>query len=157
MMTPPQLLFLLTISFTVVSSSSSSSEEEAEAPAKLKTIARSAVEYSENNFKSEVEKGPHFVMFFAPWCGHCRKLAPAWEELAKVVNEEDPKVATVARVDCTFFAGLCAAQDVSGYPTLKFFKAGAEKEDGVKYRGKRDVETMRKFIKDKLAEEVRSR
>ena len=45
-------------------------------------------------------------------------------------------------------------QDVTGYPTLKFFKSGAEKEDGVKYRGNRDAASLEKFIAEKLGHEV---
>ena len=45
-------------------------------------------------------------------------------------------------------------QDVTGYPTLKFFKDGFEKEDGVKYRGNRDAAALEKFIAEKLGNEV---
>ena len=43
---------------------------------------------------------------------------------------------------------------MTGYPTLKFFKSGAEKEDGVKYRGNRDAAALEKFIAEKLGHEV---
>ena len=49
---------------------------------------------------------------------------------------------------------LSQIQDVTGYPTLKFFKDGAEKEDGVKYRGNRDAAALEKFIAEKLGHEV---
>ena len=49
---------------------------------------------------------------------------------------------------------LSQTQDVTGYPTLKFFKDGAEKEDGVKYRGNRDAAALEKFIAEKLGHEV---
>ena len=49
---------------------------------------------------------------------------------------------------------LCSAQDVTGYPTLKFFKSGAEKDDGVKYRGQRDAASLTKFIAEKLGAEA---
>jgi len=116
--------------------------------------AMSALELTEGNFKEEVGSGPHFVMFFAPWCGHCKNLAPTWEKLAVKYNQAEEKEVTIGKVDCTQQTALCSAQDVTGYPTLKFFKAGFEKDDGVKYRGQRDIKALEKFIKEKLGNEA---
>jgi len=116
--------------------------------------AASALNLNNDNFVSQVSGSPHFVMFFAPWCGHCKRLAPAWEELAAKMNKDVEKEVTIAKVDCTEATALCSAQDVTGYPTLKFFKNGAEKDDGVKYRGQRDLASLEKFINEKLGNEV---
>jgi len=116
--------------------------------------APTALELTEANFKDEVKTGPHFVMFFAPWCGHCKRLAPVWEQLAVKYNTQEAPEVRIGRVDCTQQTALCSAQDVTGYPTLKFFKDGFEKEDGVKYRGNRDAAALEKFIAEKLGNEV---
>jgi len=116
--------------------------------------ALTATNLDENNFKNLVSGSPHFVMFFAPWCGHCKRLAPVWEELAAKHNKDVDSEVTIAKVDCTVATSLCSEQDVTGYPTLKFFKSGAEKDDGVKYRGNRDAASLEKFIADKLGNEV---
>jgi len=116
--------------------------------------AVTATNLDENNFKNLVSGSPHFVMFFAPWCGHCKRLAPVWEELAAKHNKDVESEVTIAKVDCTVATSLCSEQDVTGYPTLKFFKSGAEKDDGVKYRGNRDAASLEKFIADKLGNEV---
>ena len=108
--------------------------------------AVSVLDLTEENFASKVSASPHFVMFFAPWCGHCKRLAPTWEELAGKMNVE--KEVTIGKVDCTEQTTLCSAQDVTGYPTLKFFKSGVE------YRGDRDLASLEKFIKEKLGVEV---
>ena len=44
------------------------------------------------------------------------------------MNKDVEAEVTIAKVDCTEATALCSAQDVTGYPTLKFFKNGAEKD-----------------------------
>jgi len=100
-----------------------------------------------STFKEEVSKGAHFVMFYAPWCGHCKRLAPTWDELAEDYIEDNKDV-VIAKVDCTEETSLCSDQDVTGYPTLKFFKDGPEM--GVKYRGKRDQKSLERFIDEQM-------
>ena len=74
------------------------------------------------NFKDEVAKSNHFVMFYAPWCGHCKRLHPTWDELGKKYNKDESSEVVIAKVDCTVETAVCSDNDVTGYPTLKFFK-----------------------------------
>ncbi|XP_076239599.1 thioredoxin domain-containing protein pretaporter [Calliopsis andreniformis] len=105
------------------------------------------VQYTNDNFSTEIKKKNHFIMFYAPWCGHCQRLEPTWEQLADLSNEEDNNI-KIAKVDCTTDSSLCSEHDVTGYPTLKFFKAGETK--GIKFRGTRDLPSLLSFLNDQL-------
>ncbi|XP_050466550.1 thioredoxin domain-containing protein 5 homolog [Cataglyphis hispanica] len=105
------------------------------------------LQYTSENFSTEIETMDHFVMFYTPWCGHCQRLGPIWERLAEILNEEDSTV-RIAKVDCTTEITLCSEQDVTGYPTLKLYKTGETK--GIKFRGTRDLPSLFAFINEQL-------
>lgn len=104
------------------------------------------VQYTSDTFSVEVPKKNHFVMFFAPWCGHCNRLAPTWEQLAEEFNKDKSGQIKIAKVDCTVDTSLCSEHDVTGYPTLKFFKTG--ETEAVKFRGTRDLASLTAFINE---------
>ena len=84
--------------------------------------------------------GVTFVKFFAPWCGHCKRMTPVWEELG--VEFERSADVTIAKVDCTQAQDLCKELGVEGLPTLKLFKQGRP----FAYSGKKDIGSLVAFV-----------
>lgn len=84
-----------------------------------------------------------FPTLSSQWCGHCKRLAPIWEELADEV-EGDANV-HVAKVDCTRHRDVCAAHGLRGYPTLQLF-TGGDASSGKKYAGSRDVSSLKDYL-----------
>lgn len=108
---------------------------------------------TEDTWEKEVDKkveagGFVFVKFFAPWCGHCKKLKPDWDKLSDKFNYKSN--AMIVDVDCIDDKGknLCQKHGVEGYPTLKYFGPGLS-SDGEKYEEGRDYKELQKFVKHK--------
>lgn len=74
----------------------------------------------ENNFKPFLKKKKHaLVMFYAPWCGHCKRAKPEFNKAADAFKD-DPRI-SLAAVDCTQHKAVCSAHSVKGFPTIKYF------------------------------------
>lgn len=86
------------------------------------------------------------VEFYAPWCGHCKSLAPIYEELAKKVAHNTNIV--IAKMDST--ANESADVNIKGFPTLKWFPKGSKKNP-VDYDGERTVDGFISFLKSKTS------
>ena len=74
-------------------------------------------------FDSTVGKSaPAFVEFYAPWCGHCKNLAPEYAVVAETFKGSEASI-VVAKVDADAHKDLAGRFDVKGFPTLKYFPA----------------------------------
>ncbi|XP_026155253.1 protein disulfide isomerase family A, member 8 [Mastacembelus armatus] len=80
------------------------------------------------------------VKFYAPWCGHCKKLAPEFEKAATRLKG----TVQLAKVDCTAHLETCGRFGVSGYPTLKIFRTG---RDSGPYDGPRTADGIYHYMK----------
>ena len=90
--------------------------------------SKDVVHLDEEHWLSWRKENPRFfAMMYAPWCGHCTRLKPAFADAsAELVADKIPLVG----VDCTVEVDICAKYDVKGYPTLKWFTSSDEFDEG---------------------------
>jgi protein disulfide-isomerase A6 len=112
------------------------------------------VKLTQQNFKELVLNDKNtmwLVEFYAPWCGHCKSLAPSWELAAKQLKG----VVKVGAVDMTTDESVGRPYDVKGFPTLKFF--GNDKNSPIAYEGGRDADSIRTWALSQTTKEVNAR
>jgi protein disulfide-isomerase-like protein len=104
-----------------------------------------------DDFEEKVLDGRLYALaLYAPWCGHCKRLAPVWKELGEAYAA-DPDV-VIAHVDCTVQRDTCNNLEVRGYPTIKVIRKGQL----TNYEGARDFKSFKKFIDEHKAKMTQS-
>lgn len=94
------------------------------------------IQLTEANFQELVmDSTDHWLVeFYAPWCGHCKNLAPEWESAATQLKGS----VKLGAVDATAHGSLAQTYGVKGYPTIKLFGAG-KKKGPADYNGPREA------------------
>lgn len=101
----------------------------------------------DSNYHQALSKFDYILIeFYAPWCGHCKRLAPEYSRAAQILNEGESKV-TLAKLDATTETNAAASNNLEGYPTLKFFVKGKEHAE---YLGERTANAMVKWLQGQL-------
>ncbi|XP_030830286.1 protein disulfide-isomerase A6 homolog [Strongylocentrotus purpuratus] len=115
--------------------------------------ADDVVELTDGNFEKEVlnSKDGVLVEFFAPWCGHCKSLAPEW---AKAATELKGKM-KLGALDATVHTVTASRYNVRGYPTLRYFPAGVKDANSAEeYDGGRTATAIVAWALDKFSANI---
>lgn len=98
---------------------------------------------------------PHFIaqngldwLSFSFLGGHCQKLAPVFEELARALEHDN--TVSIAKVDCTEYRPICKEFDVKGYPTLLWMEDGKKVD---KYSGPRSLDDLKAYVDQRTSGE----
>uniref|UniRef100_A0A2P2KR32 protein disulfide-isomerase n=1 Tax=Rhizophora mucronata TaxID=61149 RepID=A0A2P2KR32_RHIMU len=115
-----------------------------------KSETSASIELNSRNFDDLVLKSKELwiVEFFAPWCGHCKRLAPEWK---KAANNLKGKVKQ-GHVDCDAEKSLMSRFNVQGFPTIMVF--GADKDSPIPYEGARTASAIESFALEQLESNV---
>ena len=106
----------------------------------LQGVSSSKVLEVSDKFLPVHKEGMWLMKFYAPWCGHCKKLEPVWKHVAQSLGDTDVRV---ARVDCTRFNKVAQEFNIRGYPTIMFLKG----DNYYTYEGDRTREDIVAFAR----------
>ncbi|GIX82821.1 protein disulfide-isomerase A6 homolog [Caerostris darwini] len=111
---------------------------------------KDVIELTDSNFDETVLESNDMwlVEFYAPWCGHCQRLAPEWAEAA---TELKGKV-KLGALDATQHTIMSNKYNVRGFPTIKFFPRGNKDGGAEEYEGGRTAREIVSWALEKLAE-----
>ncbi|KAK8642971.1 hypothetical protein V6N13_012291 [Hibiscus sabdariffa] len=110
----------------------------------------SVLELDESNFDSAIASFDFILVdFYAPWCGHCKRLAPQLDKVAPILAGLKDPIA-IAKVDADKFATLARKYEIDGFPTLKLFIHGVP----VDYGGPRKPDLLVLYLKKYVAPDV---
>lgn len=108
------------------------------------------LELDESNFDAAISTFDYiFVDFYAPWCGHCKHLAPQLDKAASALFESKDSI-VIAKVNADKYTRLASKYEIDGFPTLKIFMHGIPTE----YRGPRQANLIVQYLKKFVAPDV---
>ena len=90
------------------------------------------------------------VMFYAPWCNHCKEFMPKYEEAAKILKKNNKLI--LAKIDGS--ANEVEQVTITGFPTILFFRGNKKNEKPLQYNGKRTTKDIIQFIKKHSSYEI---
>ena len=105
----------------------------------------SVIQLNKNNFVKKVIKSNNIwlILFYAPWCGHCKEFHPEFEKLAKSTKG----LFKLGAVNCENDRELAERYKIEGFPTMLFF--GDDKDKVEEYEGDREADKIIDFLFEK--------
>ncbi|KAL8126532.1 hypothetical protein AgCh_013708 [Apium graveolens] len=103
-----------------------------------------------SNLTQTVAKHDFIVVeFYAPWCGHCKNLAPEYEKAASVLSSHDPPI-VLAKYDANEEANkeLAKQFEIRGFPTIKILRNGGKQSQ--EYKGPREADGIVSYLKKQV-------
>lgn len=88
-----------------------------------------------SNSEDKPKQDTKVVLFFAPWCGHCKSVVPVWDSLAQ-------KYKNVVKVDCDANPDIAQQEKVRGFPTIRAYV----NNEAVEYQGDRSAASLEAFV-----------
>lgn len=112
------------------------------------------VQLTSDNFADLIHNSDdtYLVEFYAPWCGHCKKLAPEWESAANQLSG----IVKLGAVDATLHTDLAKKYNIQGYPTIKLYMPHSNGVS-IDYNGGRTANDIVTYGKHIAAQNVKPR
>ncbi len=123
--------------------------QETKAPSIVPNVQGSSIPLTADSFTQLVTntKDGWFIKFYAPWCNHCKAMAPAWNEMGRDFRGR----LNIGEVNCDVESRLCKEIKIRGYPTLMFFKS----QEHIEYDGLRGLGDLMSFATKAMQSGVR--
>ena len=91
----------------------------------------------------------NMILFYAPWCGHCKTLMPDWDQLYEKYNKKqmNGKVINIVKINCEENEQIAQQYDIQGYPTIKLLSVNnAGALNLFDYDDERQIGKLEQFI-----------
>ncbi|CAN4081366.1 unnamed protein product [Withania somnifera] len=144
-MFPPRSISIFTFGFLLLFLSPSAEEQNHEFSVNGKVL-----ELDESNLEAAISTFDYMLVdFYAPWCGHCKRLSPELDKAAvDFAVLKQPIV--IAKIDADKYSRLASKYEIDGFPTLKIFMHGVPTD----YYGPRKSDVLVRFLKKFVAPDV---
>ena len=100
---------------------------------------------SSEGFSNVEPNNPAMVLYYAPWCPHCKDIMPDWAKLEKQCKKNNMNV-DIKKINTDEEPEIAEEKEVNAFPDIRFEKG----EDSVQYEGERNVEGFMSFCKEQL-------